>query len=210
MQAPQPESSPQNSKRALSLLSRLEPSAQSEQPQDPSPKTKGSPWWEGSQTQRRMQCPLVHYHPLCTTCKTLIPEYCILGDPSAEQKSIDFLTLSRAVKTPANPCPCLRGYRLQMELKTRQMWTSWRDEQFARAAVERREKREARAQQLRRTWGRPMKTTSRGTTTQLSTPTLPTARSLTTPPMPKLRKDKTCTEPPYGSEELTDLRSTGA
>src|SRR6266571_5662738 len=117
MPAPQPESSPQSSKKALSLLSRPEPSAQSERPQDPLPKTKGSPWWEDSQTRRRMQCPLVHYHPLCTTCKTLIPEYCILGDPSVEQRSIDFSTLSRAVKTPANPCPCLQGYRLRMELK---------------------------------------------------------------------------------------------
>src|SRR6266702_2840921 len=210
MPAPRPGSSRRNSKKALSLLNRLEPSAQSEQPKDPLPKTKGSPWWDDSQTQRRRQCPLVHYHPLCTTCKTLIPEYCILGDPSVEQKSIDFSTLSQAVKIPANPCPCLRGYRLQMELKTRRMWMSWRDEQFARAVAERQERREARAQQLWKTWGRPTKTTNKETTTQLSTRTSPTARSLTTPPMPKPPKDRTCTEPPYKSDEPTDPRSTGA
>src|SRR6266581_4357338 len=98
------ESSLQNLKNVLSPLTRPEPSALNEQPEGPSLKMKESPWWEDSQTQWRRQCPLVHYHPLCTTCKTLTPEYCILGDPSAEQKSIDFSTLSRAVKTPANPC----------------------------------------------------------------------------------------------------------
>src|SRR6266702_4515067 len=209
MPALQPGSSPQNSTKASSPANKPEPSAQNERLQDLLPKKRGSPWWEDSQTQRRRQCPLVHYHPLCTTCKTLIPEYCILGDPSVEQKSIDFSTLSQAVTTPANPCPCLRGYRSQMELKTRQVWTSWRDEQFARAAADRREKRTARAQQLRMTRGQPMKTTSTEITTQLSTPISPTAKSLTTPHTPKLPKDKTCTDPQYESEGLTDPPSTG-
>src|SRR6266702_2775368 len=192
MPAPQPGSSPQSSKKASSPLSRLGPSVQNERPQDPSPKMKGSPWWEDSQTQRRRQCPLVHYHPLCTTCKTLIPEYCILGDPSAEQKSIDFSTLSQAVKKPANPCPCLQGYRLQMELKTRQMWKSWRDEQSAQATAERRERRQVRAQQLQETRDQRTKMMNKGITIQLSIPISPMAKSLTTHPMPKLWKAKTC------------------
>src|SRR6266702_2884740 len=96
-----------------------------------------------------------------------------------------------------------------MELKTRQVWTSWRDEQFARAAAERREKREVRAQQLRKTRGRPTKTTSTGITTQLSTPISPTAKSLMTPHTPKLQRDRTCTEPRYELGELTDPQSTG-
>src|SRR6266702_2357391 len=131
--APPPESSQQNSKKASSLLNKLGPYAQREQQLDPSQKTNESPWWDDSQTRRRMQCPLVHYHPLCTTCKTLTPEFCTPSDPSAGQKSIDFSTLSRAVKTPAPPCPCLQGYRLQTTLKTRKMWKSWRNEQFTQA-----------------------------------------------------------------------------
>src|SRR6266702_4441597 len=209
MPALQPGSSPQNSTKASSPANKPEPSAQNERLQDLLPKKRGSPWWEDSQTQRRRQCPLVHYHPLCTTCKTLIPEYCILGDPLVEQKSINFSTLSQAVKRPANPCPCLQGYRLQTELKTHQMWKLWRDKQFARAAAERREKRQVRAQQL---WGiqdQWTRMTNKGTTTQLSTPTSPTARSLTTHPTPKLRRDKTCTKLPYKSEGLMDLQSTG-
>src|SRR6266702_4823425 len=207
--APPPESLPLKSKKALSLLNRLGPYVQRKQLKDPSPKTKGSPWWEDSQTRRSMQCPLVHYHPLCTTCKTLIPEYCILGDPSVEQRSIDFSTLSQAVKKPANPCPCLQGYRLRMELKTRQVWKLWRDEQFARAAAERREKRQARAQQLLKTQDQWMKMMHNGITTQLSTPTSPTARSLMTHPTPKPRRARICTEPPCKSDELTGPQSTG-
>ncbi len=138
--APPTGSSLQKSKRASSPLNRRGPYAQREQLKDPSPRMKGLPWWDDSQIQRRMQCPLVHYHPLCTTCKTLTPEFCILDDPSAEQKLIDFSTLSQAVKTPAPSCLCLQGYRVQMELKTRKTWTSWRDEQFAQVAEEQQER----------------------------------------------------------------------
>ena len=156
-----------------------------------------------------MQCPLVHYHPLCTTCKTLILEYCTLGNPSVEQKSTDFSTISQAIKKPANPCPCLQGYRLQMELKTCQVWKSWREEQFAQAAAARQEKRQARAQQLQETRDQQMKMTRKGITTQLSTHTSPMAKSLMTHPTHKPRRARTCTEPPYKSDELMDPVSAG-
>src|SRR6266702_818932 len=156
-----------------------------------------------------MQCPLVHYHPLCTTCRTLIPEFCIPNDPSAEQKSIDFSTLSRAVKMPAPSCPCLQGYRLQITLKTRKMWTSWRNEQFVQAAEERRERLQARERLRQETWDRWMRTMNTGITTQLSTPTSPTDRSLTTPHTHKPPKAITCTKPPCRLEGLMETPSTG-
>jgi len=112
MLAAQSEFLQQNSKRASSPLNRLGPYVWPEHKRDPSPRMNELPWWEDSQTQWRRQCPLVHYHLLCTTCKTLIPEYCTPNDPSAELKSINFSTLSQAVQTPANPCLCLQGYRL--------------------------------------------------------------------------------------------------
>src|SRR6266702_1871752 len=157
-----------------------------------------------------MQCPLVHYHPLCTTCKTLIPEFCIPDNPSVEQKSIDFSTLSQAVKTPALSCLCLQGYRLQMEVKTCNVWRSWRDEQFAQAVEEQRERWQVREQLRQRTRDQRMRMTSTGTTTQLSTPTSHTDKLLTTHPTPKPLKATICTVPQCTSLGLTDPQSTGA
>src|SRR6266702_240461 len=207
--APPPESSQQNLKKASSRLSRLGPYVQHKQWPDLSPKTKGSPWWEDSQTRWRMQCPRVHYHLLCTTCKTLILEFCTPDDPSVEPKLINFSTLSQAVTTPAPSCLCLQGYRMQMELKTRKSWKTWRDEQFAQVAEERRERMRVRERLRQEIQDRRMKMTKAETTTQLSTPTSPTGRSLTTHPMPKQLKATICTEPPCRLDEPTECYESG-
>ncbi len=95
-------------------------------------------------------------------------------------------------------------------METQQVWKSWRDEQFARAAATQKERLQARVQLAQETRDQLMKTMSNETTTQLSTPTLPMDRSLTTLPMPKPPKATTCIMPLYELEELTDHQSTGA
>src|SRR6266702_4878065 len=157
-----------------------------------------------------MQCPRVHYHPSCTTCKTLIPEFCTPNDPSVEPKLINFSTLSQAITTPAPSCLCLQGYRMQMELKARKLWKTWRDEQFAQAAEERRERMRVREQLRQEIRDRQTQMTKAETTIQLSTPTSPTGKSLTTLPMPKPPKATICTEPPCRLDEPTETPSTGA
>src|SRR6266702_4538463 len=128
------------------------------------------------QTSTRSQCPRVHYHPWCEECQTLtIWEQ----PPLIKQTCKKSIPTFGDLKTVIRERSCYRSpftNQNASQIALRKVCSTWRDEQFAKAAAKRSAKMAARealrrsAHQQRADRGAaPIVTGVKETSTQLST-----------------------------------------